>query len=60
MKILTIKEVSELLRVKEKTLYQWAELGQIPCIKMNGSLRFDYDDIQTWVKSCKKPSDRRR
>ena len=54
MKIMTVKEVSEFLRVKEKTLYQWAELGQIPCIKMNGSLRFDYEDIQKWVKSCKK------
>lgn len=54
---MTIKEVSELLRVKEKTLYQWAELGQIPCIKMNGALRFDYDDIQKWVKSCKKEPD---
>jgi len=59
MKILTIKEVSELLKVKEKTLYQWAELGQIPCIKMNGCLRFDYEDIQEWVKSCKKESDHR-
>lgn len=60
MKIMTVKEVSELLKVKEKTLYQWAELGQIPCIKMNGCLRFDFDDIQNWVKSCKKEPDTRR
>ena len=59
MKIMTIKEVSELLRVKEKTLYQWAELGQIPCIKMNGCLRFDLDDIQRWVKSCRKDTEKR-
>ena len=59
MKIMTVKEVSELLKVKEKTLYQWAELGQIPCIKMNGCLRFDFDDLQKWVKSCGRDIDSR-
>ena len=52
MKILTIKEVSEMIRVKEKTLYGWAELGQIPCIKFNGCLRFDLDDIVRWKEGC--------
>lgn len=54
MKIVTVKELSELIKVKEKTLYQWAELGQIPCIKLHGCLRFDWDDIQAWMKDCKK------
>lgn len=53
MRIVSIKEVSEILRVKHKTIYQWAELGQIPCIKLNGTLRFDLDDIEAWVQSCK-------
>jgi len=57
MKILKVKELSELLQVKEKTLYQWAELGQIPCVKFNGCLRFDLDDIAKWKKDCtKEPS----
>jgi len=55
MTILKVKEVAELLGVKEKTLYQWAEMGQIPCLKLNGCLRFDLDDIRGWVKGCKKP-----
>ncbi len=54
MKIVTIKEVAALLKVKEKTLYQWAESKQIPCIKINGSLRFDLDDIKVWVARCKQ------
>lgn len=54
MKLLTIKEVSEILQIKEKTIYQWAELGQIPCAKLNGALRFDLNDITRWIKSCKK------
>ena len=54
MQIIDIKALSQLLTVKEKTLYQWAELGQIPCIKLNGALRFDIEDITNWVDSCKK------
>jgi excisionase family DNA binding protein len=57
MKIITIKELSALLKVKEKTLYQWAELGQIPSIKINGALRFDTEDIQEWVNDCKKEAE---
>ncbi len=57
MQLLTIKELSEVLKVKIKTLYQWAELGQVPCIKLNGALRFDLHDIQAWIKSCKREPD---
>lgn len=53
MNLLTVKELAEILNVKASTLYQWAELGQIPCIKLNGSLRFDLDEIRGWVESCK-------
>ncbi|MDA8087524.1 MAG: helix-turn-helix domain-containing protein [Nitrospiraceae bacterium] len=54
MGLLTVKEVSEILNVKPSTLYQWAELGQIPCFKLNGALRFDLTDIESWIKDCKK------
>jgi len=54
VKITTAKELSNILKVNIKTLYQWANLGQIPCIKINGSVRFDLDDIQAWIKNCKK------
>ena len=54
MKLITIQELSELLKVKPKTLYQWAELRQIPFLKLNGALRFDLNDIERWIASCKK------
>jgi excisionase family DNA binding protein len=54
MRLLTVKDLSELLKIKAKTLYQWAELNQIPHMKLNGALRFDYDDIMAWVKVCKR------
>lgn len=54
MKLLDVKEIAQFLNVKPSTLYQWAELGQIPCFKLNGCLRFDIEDIMNWIKSCKK------
>jgi len=57
MKLVGVKKIAEFLNVKPSTLYQWAELGQIPCYKLNGSLRFDMEDIMNWIKSCKKESE---
>jgi len=59
MKLLTVHEVSEIINANPKTIYQWAELGQIPCIKLNGCLRFDINDINKWIKDCKKEPDSR-
>jgi excisionase family DNA binding protein len=53
-KLITVKELSEILSVKPKTIYQWVELGQIPCIKLNGTVRFDLEDIKVWIDSCKR------
>jgi len=54
MKLIDVKTLSDILNVKPSTLYQWAELGQMPSIKLNGALRFDLDDILKWIQSCKK------
>jgi excisionase family DNA binding protein len=53
MKLMTVKELSDFLRVKPKTLYQWTESKKIPFLKLNGALRFDLDEIQQWMASCK-------
>jgi excisionase family DNA binding protein len=57
MKIITVNELSDLLKVSPKTLYSWAELGKIPHVKFNGCLRFDFIEIQIWIESCKKEPD---
>ena len=54
MKMVTIKEVAELLQAKESTLYSWAEKGSIPSYKINGLLRFDLEEIREWLKESKK------
>lgn len=54
MKFLTIKEVSEFLKVKESTLYSWVINGSIPSYKLNGLLRFDMEEIEEWVRESKQ------
>ncbi len=51
--MMSVRELSAFLNVKEKTLYQWAELRRIPYFKLNGCLRFDLDEIKEWMKTCK-------
>ena len=47
----TVKEVAESFSVSAKTVYQWAELGQIPNYKINGCLRFAPSEIEEWKKT---------
>ena len=51
MKIVTIKEVSEFLKVKQSTLYSWVNQKSIPSFKLNGLWRFDMEKIEEWVKA---------
>jgi len=54
MKLVNVKIISELIMVKESTIYSWVHKGSIPFHKINGLIRFDLDEIETWVKSLKK------
>jgi len=47
--IMTIEEVSEYLRVSERTVYDWAQKGEIPCGKLGTSWRFKRSEIEKWI-----------
>jgi PTS system nitrogen regulatory IIA component len=47
--IMTIEEVAEYLRVSERTVYEWASKGEIPCGKIGSAWRFKSSDIEAWV-----------
>lgn len=47
--ILTIKEASDMLRVPPRTLRLWAELGEIPAVKVGRQWRFRRRDIEEWL-----------
>ena len=48
--ILTIKEVAEYLKVKEKTAYKLVAEGKIPGFKVGGSWRFRKREIEEWIE----------
>lgn len=47
--ILTLEEVAVYLRVSERTVYDWANKGEIPCGKFGTSWRFKRSEIERWV-----------
>lgn len=46
---LTTSEVAELLRIKERKVYDLASSGQLPCNKAIGKLLFPRDQINAWL-----------
>ena len=55
MKLVTIKTISEVLMVKQSTLYSWVHNGSIPFLRLNGLIRFDMEAIEKWVKTSNNP-----
>ncbi len=49
--ILTLEEVANYLRVSERTVYDWANKGEIPSGKIGTTWRFKRTDVERWVDS---------
>jgi len=48
---LTTSEVAQLLRIKERKVYDLASSGQLPCNKAIGKLLFPREQINAWLAS---------
>ena len=48
-RLMTAKQVSELIEVKPSTVYQWVHLGLIPYVKIGKSVRFKKDELFRWI-----------
>lgn len=53
-RLLSAAEVAQLLFVSVKTVYQWAELDQIPNLKLNGAVRFNPKEVAAWIEKSRK------
>ena len=49
--MLTVKELSAWLNIKESTLYLWVSKSKIPCRRIHGLVRFEPEAIEAWLKS---------
>lgn len=47
--IMTIEEVAAYIRVSERTVYDWAQKGELPGGKLGTTWRFKRDEIERWV-----------
>jgi excisionase family DNA binding protein len=45
--------VAARLQVNDKTVYAWVSLGKIPCLKVNGVIRFEERELDLWLDGCR-------
>lgn len=51
--VLRLREVADLLKVGEKTVYSMAQTGELPAFKVRGQWRFSRKDIDAWIEKQK-------
>ncbi|WP_397543338.1 substrate-binding domain-containing protein [Roseovarius salis] len=50
---LTVHELAELLRIKERKVYDLAASGEIPCSRATGKLLFPANEVRAWIDRAK-------
>jgi nitrogen PTS system EIIA component len=48
---LSVKDVAELFKVNEKTIYRWIKSGEIPAYRFNSTYRFNRAELIEWATS---------
>jgi excisionase family DNA binding protein len=51
LQLLKGEDVAKILKVAKVTPYQWARKGILPYYRLEGTIRFRYEDIKTFVES---------
>ena len=50
-KLVSTKELAEILQVHENTLYNWAREQDMPRLKLgHNRVRYDLDEVMNWIK----------
>lgn len=48
-RLLTIKDVCDLLQVSRSTVYEWTHIGFIPHYKLPKGIRFRLSELEKWL-----------
>ncbi len=49
LRLMTAKEVAEILAVSEKTVYRWSASGVLPCFRQGRVIRFIPEEIKKYI-----------
>lgn len=47
--LLTVAEVQARLRISRRTAYRLIERGDLPALRIGGSVRVDSDELEVWL-----------
>ena len=50
---LTTRELADLLRIKERKVYDMATRGEVPCVRVVGKLLFPREEIDRWIDAAR-------
>ncbi len=53
-RLLTVREVAEILQVHPKTVLRLTRSEGLPCLRLQARLRFDPADVVRWVSARKE------
>lgn len=51
MALWRVEEAADYLGIRPKTLYEWVRTGRVPHRKLGFNVRFDPDELESWVAS---------
>ncbi len=54
MRILTIQDISELLKLSKSKCYELVSNGVLPSLKIEGSVRVLESDLIAYLESCRR------
>lgn len=52
---LKVSDIAKLLGVTPQQIYKMAASGRIPAFRISGSVRFDPDEVATWLQGKRTP-----
>ncbi len=54
--LLTVREAADVLRISERTLWSLTNAKKLPSVRVGRSVRYDQNDLATWIASQKTVS----
>jgi excisionase family DNA binding protein len=49
---MTVQQVAEYLQMSNDKIYDMAQKGELPALKIRQQWRFNKEDIDSWLKKC--------